>query len=192
LLQGFLDSLDFVPLNLPVRETEFFWSHDHNLAQGRAKVLSNACCKQAMALIDYLVALQCLEKRQMSASVQVIFGILFVLGYLVSPVTLVWGWPRWMLGPNKGNVASILSLLGFVLSTASALLAISSIIYAQFHRFPFYDPLLLRIFRTGVLLSLGGLVLGLAGVWRTNSLRWHAPMAGIGTLAFWILAAEGE
>jgi len=36
------------------------------------------------------------------------------------------------------------------------------------------------------------LVLGLSGAWKKGSLRWHTPVFALGTLAFWILAAEGE
>jgi hypothetical protein len=72
------------------------------------------------------------------------------------------------------------------------LLAVSSIAFAQIHHFPYYDPLLLRIFRTGTLLSLGGIVFGLSGVWRASSLRWHALISAMATLAFWFMAATRE
>jgi hypothetical protein len=76
--------------------------------------------------------------------------------------------------------------------TASAILAVGSVGYAQVHHFPYYDPLLLRVFRWGGLLSLAGVIFGIGGVWRSGSLRWHAPLCGIGMLSFWVLAAEGE
>lgn len=128
----------------------------------------------------------------MSISVEIVFGILIIVGYLVTPVSLIWGWTRWAGQPRQRTVAAILSLAGFVLATASALLAISSVAYAQVHHFPYYDPLLLKIFRWGGLLSLAGIVFGIGGVWRPSALRWHAPLCGLGTLAFWLLAAEGE
>jgi hypothetical protein len=83
-------------------------------------------------------------------------------------------------------------MISLVLATASAVLAVSSIVFAQFHHFPYYDPLLLRIFRTGTLLSLAGVAFGCSGAWRPTSLRWHAPISGIATLAFWFMAATGE
>jgi len=58
--------------------------------------------------------------------------------------------------------------------------------------FPFYDPTLLRIYAWGSLLSAGGIVLGLTGVSAPNALRWHAPLAGLGMLAFWMIAAASE
>jgi hypothetical protein len=82
--------------------------------------------------------------------------------------------------------------MGFILATASALLAVLTTGYAQIHHFPYYDPLLLRIFRWGVLLSLCGIVFGIGGAWRPSPLRWHSPVSGLGMLAFWIMAASGE
>ena len=128
----------------------------------------------------------------LSTSTQVIFGLLLALGYLVSPAMLIWGWARWAKLPKIRTIASVLSLLGFILAMASAFLAVLVVAYAQVHHFPYYDPLLLRIFRWGMLLSLCGIIFGIAGVWKPSSLRWHAPVSGLGMLAFWIIAAEGE
>ena len=128
----------------------------------------------------------------MSTSVSVIIGILIALGYLVAPVTLIWGWIAWAAQAKSYTAPAVLSFLGFSLATSSALLACSTIVYAQFHHFPYYDPLLLRIFRLGILLSLGALISGLIGMGKRNSLRWHAPISGLATLAFWIMAAVGE
>jgi hypothetical protein len=123
----------------------------------------------------------------------VIFALLVAVGYLIAPIILIWGWARWGRLPKLRTVPSMLSLTGFILSTASAALAGSAIAYARaIHGFPYYDPLLLRIFRCGALLSLGGIGFGVAGVWRPSSLRWHAPVSGFCMLAFWIMAAEGE
>jgi hypothetical protein len=74
------------------------------------------------------------------------------------------------------------------------LLAISSVTYAHIlpNGFPFYDPTLMRIYRWGALLSAAGFCLGIGGLWRKNSLRWHSPIGAFGMLAFWLLAAEGE
>ena len=118
--------------------------------------------------------------------------MLFVMGYAIAPITLVWSWARWVLRPKVWTVSPILSLIGLILASLSGLLALSTIAYAQVHRFPFYDPLLLRIFRIGALLSIGGLGFGIAGVWRSSSLRWHSAVCSFGMLIFWIVAASGE
>src|SRR5579862_8967279 len=110
------------------------------------------------------------EAILVSPSVQIVFGILVALSYIVSPAMLIWGWTRWARRPKLRTATSILSLFGFTLATASAALAVSSVVYAHFHHFDFYDPLLLRIFRRGFLLSLGGILFGVGGVWRQNSL----------------------
>ena len=123
---------------------------------------------------------------------QVMFVILIAIGYLASPIVLVWGWLRWVRLPKPWTAPSTLSFAGFILATASALLAVATIAYAQVHHFPYYDPLLLRIFRSGALLSLGGIVFGIGGVWRPNSLRWHAPASAACMLTFWIMMASME
>ena len=123
---------------------------------------------------------------------QILFGILVGLSYIVSPVVLFWGWARWASRPKLRTVSAILSFLGFILATVSVMLAVSTAVYAQFHEFRFYDPSLLRIMRWGVLLSFDALVLGMSGAWKKSSLRWHTPVFAVGTLAFWILAAAGE
>jgi len=64
--------------------------------------------------------------------------------------------------------------------------------YAVTHGFGWYDPLLLRGMLVGLLLSLGGILFGLGGVWRPNPLRWHAPISAVATLAFWLLTASME
>src|ERR1700733_13386082 len=99
----------------------------------------------------------------MKKSVEFIFVILFALSYLVSPVLLFWGWVRWLKQSKLRTITSLLSLSGFVLASASALLALFSMPYAQVHRCGYYDPSLMRIFRWGVLLSYTGLCLGVGG-----------------------------
>jgi hypothetical protein len=127
-----------------------------------------------------------------STSVQFIVVLLMVLGYLVAPITLLWGWAVWALRPKSRNPLAMASLLGLVLASASAVVAVCTIGYAQVHHFPYYDPLLLRIFGIGALLSLVAVLLGIVGLVRANSLRWYSPLAGVATLAFWIMAAVGE
>jgi hypothetical protein len=113
--------------------------------------------------------------------------------YIALPAVITWGWVRWWKRTQPRTPFSILSLIGFTLATASGLLAISAMLYARaVGGFPFYDPLLLRIYRWGALLSLSGIVFAVIGVWRPSPLRWHAPACAIGTLLFWFAAAMGE
>jgi hypothetical protein len=129
----------------------------------------------------------------MSIAFQAFMILLFILGYFISPISIVWGWVRFARHEwHLRKIMPMLALCGFVLATASALLAIGTVIYAQFHHFPFYDPLLMKIFGAGFLLSLGGLFLGIIGMWRPSSLRYHAPISAIATAAFWFVASMGE
>lgn len=91
------------------------------------------------------------------------------------------------------SISVILSLIGFALATASGLLAVSSVVWAHaIGGFPYYDPRLLRMYRWGGLLSLSGLVLGIAGAWRPGPVRWLAPVCSLGTALFWFASAMGE
>lgn len=129
----------------------------------------------------------------MRISVQIVVVLLWLTGYVLSPVMVIWGWIRWFRKPRLQKVSAILSLIGFILASASGLLAFSASAYSLMRGgFPYYDPLLMKICGVGGLLSVSGLVFGVAGVWGASSLRWHAPVSAITTLAFWIAAAAGE
>jgi hypothetical protein len=130
----------------------------------------------------------------LNKSLEILLLVLAAWAWIVTPVILIWGWVRWMKTPKSKTVSSIFSLSGFLLATLSALLAVSSVVYAHtLHSgFPFYDPLLMKIYRWGALLSTAGFCLGIGGVWQRNSLRWHSPIGALGMLAFWLLAAAGE
>ena len=120
-----------------------------------------------------------------------LFGWIFEI---VIPVTIIWGWVRWakLRTTRLTDMGSLASLLSLTLASASAALAISSALYAHFRPFRYYDPVLMKIFAVGGLLSLTSVAVGLGGVWRKNPLRWHAPVSGIGTLIFWFASAMGE
>jgi hypothetical protein len=120
--------------------------------------------------------------------------VLFKIGFYVGlPALLIWGWIRWFRRTQPRTLPSILSLIGLALATASAMLAVSSVLYAHtIGGFPYYDPRLLRIYRWGGLLSLSGIVFGIGGVWRPGPVRWLAPVCSLGTALFWFASAMGE
>jgi hypothetical protein len=112
---------------------------------------------------------------------------------LCAPVALVWGWLRWWKQVKTMNLFSIASLAGFALATASALLAVSTAAYAKaIGGMLFFNLALSRIYLTGLLFSLSGLVFGIVGLWKTNPLRWHAPFCAAGTLIFWYMTLSVE
>lgn len=105
--------------------------------------------------------------------------------YVALPALIIWGWVRWSKHTQPRTLLSILSLIGFTLATASGLLGVSSVLYAHaIGGFPFYDPLLLRIYAWGGMLSLSGIVFGIGGVWRPGPVRWLAPVCSLGTMLF--------
>jgi hypothetical protein len=84
-------------------------------------------------------------------------------------------------------------LVGFGFGTASAALAVSSIVYAHaIGGFRYYDPLLLRIYRWGILLSVAGFLFSLGGIWGRDAWRWYSPLLSLGMLFVWFAYAIGE
>ena len=116
----------------------------------------------------------------------------FFTALLVTPILLVWGWMRWSKGPRSQNVCAALSWVGFLFATVSAGLAIITVFTALVRPFPFYDPVLLFIYRVAFLLAIPGMVAALAGIWKPGPLRWHAPLCVAGTTFFWLMMASGE
>jgi len=123
-------------------------------------------------------------------------SVLFTLAVFLLvglPFALAWGWLRWWKQAGKRNLFAILSLIGFAFATGSALLAAALPIYARaMGGFPYYDPTLLRIYRCGAMLSVVGIGFGVAGLWKPNSLRWHAPACAVGALLWWFMEASSE
>jgi hypothetical protein len=119
---------------------------------------------------------------------------LFVITfYIALPSVVIWGWIRWAKHSWPRGVLPLLSVTGFALATASALLAASAIVYAQvFVGFAYHDPRLMRVFGWGFLISASGSVCAMAGIWRRSPLRWHAFCCSLGTLAFWVAMAGAE
>jgi hypothetical protein len=118
---------------------------------------------------------------------------LFLISVVSVPVLTIYGWVRWARHKNPKTLSSTLSLVGFSLATASALLAIFSVLFATLNGgFRFYDPLLLHIYVYGVLLSLTAMAFAISGVWRAHPSRWYALVCSAETLLFWAISAAGE
>jgi len=130
----------------------------------------------------------------MKSAPELVLLFIYVLGFYVAlPAAIIAGWFRWAKRQGPATTFSILSSLALGLATCSALLALGTRIYAHaIGGFPFYDPRLMRIYRWGLLLSLGGIVLGLIGCWRRSPLRWLAPACAAGIFIFWWFTALSE
>lgn len=113
--------------------------------------------------------------------------------YVGIPVVLAWGWARWLRRERARGVLPTLSAVSFALATASALLAAGTILYARLTGgFEYYDPRLMKIYASGLLLSLAALALAAVGVWRRSGVRWLALVAGFATLLLWVFSAASE
>jgi hypothetical protein len=155
---------------------------------GTCRVVDGALTPPGAARIQYVRG-----DFPLSIPMQPFFGVLIVLGITGPPAILIWGWVRWVKRPKQKTVPAILSLVGFVLATGSAVLALATTVYAALiHSFAFYDPTLMKIYGWGFMLSLGGIVLGVAGIWRPGSLRWHTPVSGVCMTAFWLIMVSAE
>ena len=130
----------------------------------------------------------------MNKAVESVLVVVAAVGFYVGlPALMIWGWARWFSRTQPRTLPSILSLIGFTFATASGLLGVSSVLYAHVRGgFPYYDPLLMRIYGWGGMLSLSGIVFGIGGVWRPGPVRWLAPVCSVGTLLFWFASAMGE
>jgi len=113
--------------------------------------------------------------------------------YVALPVAVLGGWIHWAKQPKSLTLFSVLSMIGFFLATCSALLAFGGLSYAHaIGGFQFYDPRLMRLYRWGDRLALAGIVLGIIGCFRRNTLRWYTPICSVGVFIFWFGAAIGE
>lgn len=119
-----------------------------------------------------------------------------VVFYAGLPMFAIWGWAHWMRSGRpaaSSPVLAKLSLSGFAISSASALLALSTVLYARAAGgFGYYSPSLLRVYRVGLLMALAGTALSSAAVWRRSPLRWFALVLSLGMLAFWLISITSE
>src|SRR6266404_5687889 len=125
------------------------------------------------------------------ADMESIWVICAIAVYGVLPVLLIWGWIRWAISSQPRTVPAIMAFVSFLLTTLSVLLALETAFYARVVRsFPYYDPVLMKIYAYGMLLSLAAFMIALGGLWRPSSVRWHAPLCAVGMLTFWVMAAS--
>ena len=122
-----------------------------------------------------------------------VFEVFAIFAFVMTPVVTIWGWIRWARREKRWTILAVLSLVGFAFATASALLVVASSTYWHvIGGLPYYDPRLLRTYAWGTLFSASALILSISGVWRQNSLRWHALFCSVGTLVYWFAMAETE
>ena len=117
------------------------------------------------------------------ASLAILAFTLTLGWYIIVPAALILGWVRWVKGAQAPRAASLLSLAGFSLVTASGVLAV----YSHFAGgFSGNDWWMLAVYGCGALSSVLGLALALCGAFRASALRWRAPSCAIATFLFWL------
>jgi len=122
----------------------------------------------------------------------VLYATLALLGYLVAPAMLAWGWVQWIRSrPGSWTIQSALSFTGITLASASALLGLWVIAFVNSGppEYTINYSLLSWSVPGGAALSLAALAFALGGVRQRSPIRWQAPAGAVGTLAFWLLAA---
>jgi hypothetical protein len=113
--------------------------------------------------------------------------------YAVIPLIVMLGVARYFDRSKTRILHSILLLISLSFATASVVLAVSSAMYAKATGgFPYYDPLLLSIFRWGFVLSSGAIIFAFSTLRRPTILRWLALAYGVAMLLFWFGTAMGE
>jgi hypothetical protein len=117
----------------------------------------------------------------------IFFSVLAGLGYVVAPVSLIWGWARWLNHPKLWTIAGVLALIGFVLASVSGMLGIATILFASTSGTSIESQVFRRLFLTGLFSSVVGVPFAVGGIWRKSQLRWFAPVGALSTLAFWLL-----
>jgi len=116
----------------------------------------------------------------------VFLGLVGIGPYFVPPL-MVWGWVRWWLWPEQRTRGPLVSFAGFALATASALLAIASIVRSSSMGPSLYkDPVSGQFDQLGMVLSVAGIVFSVGGTGWRSPIRWHALACSFGMLFFWL------
>jgi hypothetical protein len=123
-----------------------------------------------------------------------VFIIALTIGlFLTIPAIIITGWIRWICIKQPPTISGILSTIALSLASASVALAVFTFVYARtILGFPFYDPFLQRIYRSGLVLAFLSVPCAVGGFWYPNAVRRQALALSVGMALFWILAMLHE
>lgn len=125
--------------------------------------------------------------------IQFFIVALTIAVFLAIPVTMITGWIQWIRIKQPPTISGILSTIAFSLASASVALAVLTFVYARaILGFPFYDALLLRIYRSGLVMAFLSVPCAIGGFWYPNAVRRQALALSLGMSLFWILAMLHE
>jgi hypothetical protein len=109
---------------------------------------------------------------------------------LLLPALMIWGWARWFKVPGEKTLSSKLALGGFVFANISVLIGLSALLFAHnTSGSPVLNPWLLRLYSFGLVASVLGVLLSLAGLRRSSPLRWPGLLCAGGILLFWLFTS---
>ncbi len=122
-----------------------------------------------------------------------LFFYLYPMLWVVIPALLFRSWILWLRQKKSQSTRWFsFSLIGLVLASLSALTAIGAIVFSAVVGPAHYDPVLMNIFLTGLLISLAALAAGLCGLQGKDSMRWHSVILGISSVLFWFFSMSFE
>jgi hypothetical protein len=121
----------------------------------------------------------------MNVSNIVLWAVAFTFGYIIAPVSLIWGWVRWFNQPKPRAFSSATSLVAFILASASAAFGLLTVLYGMSGAFEEHYEVFYRVVGVGAVISLLAILVAVGGLWRKSPLRWLALASALGTLGFW-------
>lgn len=120
-------------------------------------------------------------------------GLYLLAFYVLLPAAVAYGWIRFAMARTKRDSGYWMSILGFCLTTVSAVLAVGTLLWSSLHgRQAPADSPLLTLYSLGVIISGSGLLSSLLGVAQRNPLQWLAVGTSFGVTCFWLLTVAGK
>ncbi len=113
----------------------------------------------------------------------VFFGLIGISPFCVPPI-MIWGWYRWWKGRTTGTAGQLVSFTGFVISTASVLLAVG--LYMRPSDTGSSDQVFELITSFGMHVALAGIPFTVVGTGWPGSLRWHALACSLLIPFYWL------
>ncbi len=117
--------------------------------------------------------------------------------FFLAIVALIWwpiyGWQKWFVLRRESSTKPLYgTTVAWALASASAILYLGTILVGQIRRWPFYDPVLMAIYKIGLLLALVGLLSGIVLLVLRRKLALHTTAISALMLGLWLLAASME
>src|SRR5690349_14683931 len=101
----------------------------------------------------------------------------------VGSLTIGWpiyGWQKWLVLRRESSTKPLHAItVAWALASASAILYVGTTFVGLIRRWPFYDPVLMAIYKTGLLLALVGFLSGLVLLILRRKLALHTTAISV-------------